>query len=58
MANVIENEEKKKKPAVKRPKKTSSAKETSSLLDAIVEGMKDRKAKNITILDLQSIETE
>jgi ribosome-associated protein len=56
MANVIENEEKKKKPAVKRPKKTSSAKETSSLLDAIVEGMKDRKAKNITILDLQSIE--
>ena len=56
MANVIENSENKKKPATRRPKKTSSAKETSSLLDAIVEGMQERKGKNIAILDLREIE--
>lgn len=55
-ANVIANSEKKKKPVTRRPKKVSTEKETSSLLDAIVEGMKERKAKNITILDLQGIE--
>jgi ribosome-associated protein len=56
MANAIENSEKKKKTAVKRPKKTSTEKETVTLLDAIVEGMRERKAKNITILNLTSIE--
>jgi ribosome-associated protein len=55
-ANAIANSEKKKKPAARRPKKSSSPKETSSLLDAIVEGMRERKAKNIMILNLQGIE--
>lgn len=55
-ANAIANSEKKKKPATRRPKKSSSPKETSSLLDAVVEGMKERKAKNIMILNLQGIE--
>lgn len=56
-ANVIANSEKKKKPASsKRPKKISSKQETSSLLDAIVEGMQERKAKNITILNLKELE--
>jgi ribosome-associated protein len=56
MANVIENSERKKKTTVKRPKKTSSEKETTSLLDAVVEGMRERKAKNIVILNLENIE--
>ena len=56
MANVIENSERQKKPVAKRPKKTASEKETGSLLDAIVEGMRERKAKNIMILNLQNIE--
>jgi ribosome-associated protein len=55
-ANVIANSEKKKKTLAKRPKKSSSQKETSSLLDAVVEGMKERKAKNIMILDLKELE--
>lgn len=55
-ANLIANSEKKKKPAARRPKKTSTLKQTSGLLDAIVEGMKERKAKNIMILNLQGIE--
>jgi ribosome-associated protein len=54
-ANLIANTEKKKKPAGKRLKKTTS-KETSTLLDAVVEGMKEKKAKNIMILNLQGIE--
>ncbi|WP_317896679.1 ribosome silencing factor [Aurantibacillus circumpalustris] len=56
-ANVIANSEKKKKPAAsKRPKKITTEKETSTLLDAIVEGMQERKAKNILIMNLQEIE--
>src|SRR4051812_13619939 len=56
-ANLIANLENKKKPATaKRPKKSSTAKQTSTLLDAIVEGMQERKAKNITILNLSEIE--
>jgi ribosome-associated protein len=56
-ANLIANSENKKKPsASKRPKKTSTPKQTTSLLDAIVEGMQDRKAKNITILDISKLE--
>lgn len=56
-ANVIANSESKKKPAAtKRPKKTSSPKQTSGLLDSIVEGMQERKAKNIMVLNLQGIE--
>ncbi len=56
-ANVIANSEKKNvQKKSKRPKKTSTSKETSSLLDAIVEGMQEKKAKNIMILNLSAIE--
>lgn len=54
-ANAIENSEKKKKVVKKREKVTTS-KETNGLLDAIVNGMQEKKAKNITILDLNKIE--
>lgn len=53
-ANAIANSEKKK--GSKRPVKTSTKKQTGGLLDAVVEGMQDKKAKNITILDLSGIE--
>lgn len=55
-ANLIANTEKKKKTSVKRPKKTSSRKQTSNLLDAIIEGMQEKKAKNVTILNFEDIE--
>jgi len=55
-ANLIANSEKKKKTTGKRPKKTASPKETMSLVDAVVEGMQERKAKNITVLNLKDIE--
>ncbi|MBL7933637.1 MAG: ribosome silencing factor [Bacteroidia bacterium] len=54
-ANAIANSEKK-KLSNKRPKKTSTPKQTTSLLDAIVDGMQEKKAKNIMILDLTEIE--
>jgi ribosome-associated protein len=53
-ANAIVNSERK-KVAKKRVKVTTS-KETNGLLDSIVDGMQERKAKNITVLDLQNIE--
>jgi ribosome-associated protein len=57
-ANRIANTEKKKKVSgtAKRPKKTSTVEQTSSLLDAIVAGMQDKKGKNITIIDLAGLE--
>ena len=57
-ANRIANTENKKaKPrTAKRPKKESTKEQTMSLLDAIVEGMKEKKAKNITILNLIGLE--
>jgi ribosome-associated protein len=55
-ANLIANSEKKKKVTTKRPKKTVTEKQTLGLLDAIVEGMKERKAKNITVLNLTGLE--
>ena len=56
-ANLIANSENKKKPgATKRPKKSSTPSQTTSLLDAIVEGMEERKAKNITILNINKLE--
>ncbi len=55
-ANLIANSEKKKKPAVRKRKKDASPQQTSGLLDAIVEGLRERKAKNITILNLLKIE--
>lgn len=57
-ANRIANTENKKaKPrTAKRPKKESTKEQTMSLLDAIVEGMKEKKAKNITVLNLIGLE--
>ncbi len=54
-ANFIANSEKKKNTKT-RPKKIATKAETISLLDAIVEGMQERKAKNITILNLTKLE--
>src|SRR6187402_2178250 len=51
-ANVIANSEKKKKAVTRRPRKSASELETSNLLDAIIEGMRERKAKNIMVLNL------
>lgn len=53
-ANALVNSEKKGKG--KRPKKISDTKQTNSLLDSIVEGMQEKKAKNITVLNLENIE--
>jgi ribosome-associated protein len=53
-ANLIANSEKKKK--TKRPKKSATREQTSSLLDAIVEGMQEKKAKNIMIMNLTGLE--
>lgn len=57
-ANKIANSEKKKKisGSAKRPKKNATVEQTSSLLDAIVAGMQDKKAKNITIINLSDLE--
>ncbi len=55
-ANVLANLDKQRKSGTKRPKKKATSKQTMDLLDAIVEGMKERKAKNITILNLKAIE--
>ena len=57
-ANRIANTENKKKVSggAKRPKKNATKEQTTSLLDAIVEGMQDKKAKNITIIDLSKLE--
>ncbi len=56
-ANVIANSENKKSPAKsKRPKKSATTEQTSTLLDAIVEGMREKKAKNIVILNLSNLE--
>lgn len=57
-ANRIANTENKKKVSsgAKRPKKTATKEQTTSLLDAIVEGMQEKKAKNITIIDLIGLE--
>ena len=54
-ANLIANSEKKKKPAARKKKSTDSAR-SAGLLDAVVDGMRDKKAKNIMVLDLQGIE--
>lgn len=54
-ANLIENSEKKKTRAKPRVK-TATKKQTNGLLDSIVDGMQEKKAKNITILDLNKIE--
>lgn len=53
-ANHIANSEKKK--STKKRIKSSTKKQTNGLLDSVVDGMQERKAKNITILDLMKIE--
>jgi ribosome-associated protein len=55
-ANALANTEKKRKPAARKPKKSASAEETKGLLDAIVDGMQEKKAKRITVLNLSDIE--
>jgi ribosome-associated protein len=57
-ANRIANTENKKKVTggAKRPKKSATVEQTTSLLDAIVAGMKEKKAKNITIINLAGLE--
>lgn len=55
-ANVLANLDKQKKTGTKRPKKTATVKQTNDLLSSVIEGMKERKAKNITVLNLAGIE--
>ena len=45
-----------KKKSGKRPVKVSSEKQTLSLLNSIIEGLKEKKAKNITVLNLSQLE--
>ena len=58
-ANLIANSEKKKKSVnkTKRPKRILTKKEANTLLESVIEGMQEKKAKNITILDLHNIES-
>jgi ribosome-associated protein len=56
-ANLIANTEKKKnKSKGRKPKIDRSSSETTSLLDSIVEGMEEKKARNIVVVDLRAIE--
>ncbi|MFN7911668.1 MAG: ribosome silencing factor [Bacteroidota bacterium] len=56
-ANLIANSEKKGSlKSTKRPKKTATKAQTTGLLESIVEGMKEKKAKNITVLNLTKLE--
>ncbi|HWY11268.1 MAG TPA: ribosome silencing factor [Bacteroidia bacterium] len=62
-ANAIANTEKKKsarslsgKTKTKRPVKTASDQQTTALIDAVIDGMQEKKAKNITIINLSEIE--
>ena len=65
-ANKIANSEKKKQSSArktgskiissKRPTKSATSNEVTSLLDAIVDGMQEKKAHNITVINLSEIE--
>lgn len=62
-ANAIANSEKKKsarsissKKPSQRPVKIVSDQQTTALVDAIIDGMQEKKAKNITIINLTGIE--
>lgn len=62
-ANLIANSEKKKsarslsgKKPSQRPVKKVSDEQTTALVDAIIDGMQEKKAKNITIINLTEIE--
>lgn len=54
-ANLIANSEKKKKTAIKK-RKVVRKDITADLLESVVEGMRDKKAKNIMVMDLRRIE--
>jgi ribosome-associated protein len=54
-ANLIANSEKKKKPSSTR-RKTTKGESTSGVLEAVIEGMREKKAKNIMVLDLQKLD--
>jgi ribosome-associated protein len=53
-ANRIINSSPKSKSA-KRPVKSRTKSENTKLLDAIIDGLEEKKAKNITVMDLTSI---
>jgi ribosome-associated protein len=55
-ANLIANSEKKKKPARRKSGKAVSEEVTKHLLDAVVDGMQEKKAKRIMVLNLKGIE--
>ncbi len=57
-ANRIANSESKKTKVVstRRPKKVATKEQTKDLLDSIVEGMQEKKGKNITIIDISKLE--
>lgn len=55
-ANLLARLDQKKSTTAKRPKKKSSPNQTKTLLDSIIEGMQERKAKHITVLNLKGIE--
>ena len=62
-ANAIANTEKKKsarsmsgKKKTQRPVKTVTNDQTTALVDAIIDGMQEKKGKNITIINLSEIE--
>ena len=45
-----------KKKSGKRPVKVSTEKQTESLLNSVIEGMREKKAKNITVVNLSNLE--
>ncbi|MGE0568623.1 MAG: ribosome silencing factor [Bacteroidia bacterium] len=53
-ANLIANSEKKRKAKKTKTKKVASS--DINLLEAVIEGLQDRKAKSITVLDLRKLE--
>ena len=62
-ANAIANTEKKKsarsisgKKSTQRPVKTVTNDQTIKLVDAVIDGMQEKKAKNITVINLSEIE--
>ncbi len=46
----------KKTKTTRRPKKHATEAQTTTLLDAVVDGMQEKKAKNITVINLQRLE--
>lgn len=45
-----------KKKTTKRPSKVSTEKQTTDLLNSVIEGMKEKKAKNITVVNLSKLD--